>query len=143
MEPWAANTGDTNMPSITIKYWLDPDGKEIKGSWHMDIAAVILQKRAVKLKPEYDNDDVFPPMFKLGFIRVTEEDMTIHMDNDGRRPNSIQRDWANEKKGEGFHVVLNSKAYMNTRGGRSSARNIAKAAQAPSDGVAAKQEENS
>lgn len=114
------------MPQILLKYWITPDGRELNGgrrggiaAWHMEMAADFLRSAGVKLKPEYDNDDVFPLMFKRGFMRVTEEDMTIYVDNNGRRPNADQRDWILEKQAEGFTVIVNDKAYERTRGGRS------------------------
>lgn len=119
------------MPQIVLKYWINPDGRKLKGArsggisvWHMDMAADYLKKQGVKLRPEYDNNDVFPLMFKRGFMRVTEEDMTIYADNDGKRPSGDQRGWLLAKQGEGFAVVLNSKAYERTRGGSSRARNV-------------------
>lgn len=130
------------MPQIVLKYWLDENGKELKGArtggisaWHMEMAADFLRSAGVKLKPEYDNDDVFPLMFKRGFMRVTEEDMTIYVDNDGRRPNTDQRDWILEKQAEGFTVIVNDKAYERTRGGRSG-RAISEAVHKAMDGAA-------
>jgi hypothetical protein len=129
------------MSNIVVKYWLDENGKELKGArtggisaWHMDMAANYLKAQGVKLKPEYDNDDVFPLMFKRGFMRVTEEDMAIYVDNNGRRPNTSQRDWILEKQAEGFTVIVNDKAYERTRGG-SSRRSVSEAVRKALDGT--------
>lgn len=123
------------MPMATIKYWLRPDGTQLRANpargidnWHTYIGAAYLEVRGIKLDPDSQDGEVYDAMFDLACIRVTEHGNKLWADSNGHRQSTAQQEFFQSKQREGFDVVLNNITFVAAEDGQQHALNIAKAA---------------